>query len=390
MKNIKFILLLSVLLLTTASCRKAETPLAFERVPVTEGLRRPDGSMDGKTTGFYLLNQGNMGSNKASLDWFDAGTGWYYRNLFAALNPQVAMELGDVGNDLQLYRGRLYAVINCSDLVEVMEVRTARHLGSFQIPNCRYIAFDGDYAYVSSYAGPVGLDPNARPGKVVKVDLRTLEIMAECTVGYQPEQLAICTTSAGRRLYVANSGGYRAPDYDHRISIIDLKDFELVEHIETGLNPQLLQLLPGKRLLVSCTGNYKDIPVRTEVIDLENGSRKELDYGISGMSLAGNTLYCYCKDLTGGRQLRWFAVDARTLEVIADPLIRDGSEKTMKVPFAIAAHPEREEFYVTDARDYVTPGKLHCYETDGRLKWSVTTGDIPACIAFTTETVKIE
>jgi hypothetical protein len=38
---------------------------------------------------------------------------------------------------------------------------------------------------------------------------------------------------------------------------------------------------------------------------------------------------------------------------------------------------------VTDAKDYVTPGTLHCFSPDGKRKWSVTTGDIPAHIVFT-------
>lgn len=38
---------------------------------------------------------------------------------------------------------------------------------------------------------------------------------------------------------------------------------------------------------------------------------------------------------------------------------------------------------MTDAKDYVSPGTLHCFSPDGRRKWSVTTGDIPAHIVFT-------
>ena len=40
---------------------------------------------------------------------------------------------------------------------------------------------------MSSYVGPVGLDPNAQLGAVFQVDTATLEITAEVTVGYQPE-----------------------------------------------------------------------------------------------------------------------------------------------------------------------------------------------------------
>ena len=82
-----------------------------------------------------------MGSNKATLDYFDFTTGIYTKNMYAATNPQVVSELGDVGNDLQIYGNKLYAVLNTSGFVEVMDATTAKHIGMIEIPNCRYITF---------------------------------------------------------------------------------------------------------------------------------------------------------------------------------------------------------------------------------------------------------
>ena len=67
------------------------------------------------------------------------------------------------------------AVINCSNLVEVMDVETARHIAEIPLPNCRYITFDGGYAYVSSYAGAVEFDPEYRRGYVAKIDTVTMQ-----------------------------------------------------------------------------------------------------------------------------------------------------------------------------------------------------------------------
>ena len=50
--------------------------------------------------GFYLINEGNMGSNKATLDYFDETTGTFHKNIYAERNPNVVKELGDVGNDV--------------------------------------------------------------------------------------------------------------------------------------------------------------------------------------------------------------------------------------------------------------------------------------------------
>ncbi len=117
-----------------------------------------------------------MGSNKATLDYFDYETGIYHKNIYAERNPGVVQELGDVGNDIQIYGNKLYAIINCSHFVEVMNVETAKHITQISIPNCRYIVFKDKYAYVSSYAGPVKIDPNARLGYVARVDTTTLTV----------------------------------------------------------------------------------------------------------------------------------------------------------------------------------------------------------------------
>lgn len=88
-----------------------------------------------------------------------------------------------------------------------MEAATAKRIKQIEIPNCRYIVFDKEYAYVSSYVSPVQIDPNAPLGAVFKVDTTTLEVVDEVTVGYQPEEMEI----RFGKLYVANSGGYRVP-----------------------------------------------------------------------------------------------------------------------------------------------------------------------------------
>ena len=57
--------------------------------------------------GMYLLNEGNMGSNKCTLDFYDSTTGKYHRNIYAERNPSVVKELEVVCcNQLfQFYRG---------------------------------------------------------------------------------------------------------------------------------------------------------------------------------------------------------------------------------------------------------------------------------------------
>lgn len=361
------------------SCRKGDYVLPSEDVNVN-----PWEKVSGDIHGFFLLNEGNMGSNKASIDYYSYSDGVYSRNIFGERNPNEIKDLGDVGNDIKIYGSRLWSVINCSNYVEVMDVRTARHIAKIAVPNCRYLAFSGNYAYVSAYAGPVQLDPNARIGMVVKIDTLTCLVVDSCIVGYQPEEMAV----VGNKLYVANSGGYRAPNYDRTVSVIDLVSFKEMYKIEVAIN--LHRIRPDRygNLYVSSRGDYYNVPSKTYVIDTDTD--KVVDslpfLQNSNMAMYGDSLFVYSNDfsyVTNSWDISYAILDTRTRQIVTRNFIKDGTENDIKVPYALAVNPANGEFFVSDAKDYVSPGVLHCYSKDGVRKWSVSTGDIPAHIVFT-------
>ena len=360
-----------------AACREAE-----EIIPST--ATQTDGAEQLQNiSGFYLLNEGNMGSNKCTLDYFDYSSGIYRKNIFPERNPGVVQELGDVGNDIGIYGGKLYAVINCSHFVEVMDARTCRHITQVSVPNCRSLAFDGGYVYVTSFAGPVQVNPNARLGYVARIDTLTMEVVDTCTVGYQPEQLAVC----GGKLYVANSGGYRVPDYDRTVSVIDLTTFRVVKTIDVAPNLQCVAA-DTKRgtVYVSSRGDYTTVVSAIHVIDTRTDEVTDnIPVPCSNMSLCGDSLYIISQNLSwhaDASSAQYVVYDIRQQEIVSHSFITDGTEADIAVPYGLAVNPENGDILVTDARDYVTPGRLHCYSPDGRRKWIVTTGDIPAHITF--------
>ncbi len=337
---------------------------------------------EGNTSGFYLLNEGNMGSNKCTLDFYDASRGVYKRNIYGETNPGVVQSLGDVGNDLQIYDGKLYAVVNGSNLIEVMDAATAKHITQISIPNCRYIVFNGGYAYVTSFAGPIQLDPNARIGYVAKIDTHTMTVVDTVHVGYQPEQMAVCNG----KLYVANSGGYRVPNYDNRVSVIDLKLFRLERHIKAGINLYRVKADPYGYVWVSSRGDYYGVTSKTYVIDSRTQKVTDsLDIANTNMTLCGDTLLAYGSqwNYTSGKQeVCYCMISTKTRKVISNSIITDGTEKGIAIPYGLAVNRKTREIFITDARDYVSPGRVYCFSPEGKRKWDATTGDIPAHFAF--------
>ena len=338
--------------------------------------------------GFYLLNEGNMGSNKASLDYYDFTTATYARNFYAFRNPSVPKELGDVGNDLQIYGSRLYAVINCSNKIEVMTAESAQRIGQINLPNCRYLCFEGGYGYCTSYAGPVVLGKeHAQLGYVARFDTATLTIDRTCLVGYQPDGMAVIDG----KLYIANSGGYLAPDYETTLSVINLETFTETERIEVAPNLQYVIADRYGQLWVSSRGDNNALPASLICLDLQgSGYQKAAEFTlpIGDVCLCGDSLYVIGKAFnmtTFEEETTYTIIHTATREVVTDCFISDGTQQSIRQPYGVAVHPVTRDIYVTDAKDYVTPGMLHCYSPQGILRWSVRAGDIPAHIAFSVE-----
>jgi len=332
--------------------------------------------------GFYLLNEGNMNMNKASLDYFDYATGTYRRNIYGQANPQATLGLGDVGNDMAIYGSKLYAVINCSNKVEVMDVKTNKRLKVIDVRNCRYITFANGKAYVSAYDGEVQLGEVSPNGFVVEIDTLTLAITRTVQAGRQPEGVAV----VGDKLYVANSGAYSPPNYERTVSVIDLNAFTKIRDIEVAPNLHRLEADAYGNLWVSSRGDHFNEPSKLFVIDTQiDAIKKTFDTACSNFSIAGDTVYIIGSEFdytTYESVISYSMINIKTETLLAGSFIPKSVGDAIKTPYGIAVDPVSKNIYITDATDYVSPGKLYCVDKDGNTLFTVTTGDIPAHITF--------
>lgn len=374
------ILLLLSLLVVFLSCRK-DVELQLSDIAFV------DAGSGVNYAGFYLLNEGNMGSNKSSLDYFDFSTGSYKRNIYAEINPTVPKELGDVGNDLQIYGQKLYAVINASNKIEVMDARSAKRIGQIDIPNCRYVAFHEQFAYVTSYAGPIEINPDyTQRGFVAKIDTATLQIIDKCIVGFQPDGIAV---SKGK-IYVANSGGYMGSGnlerYERTVSVIDIATFSEEKRIDVDYNLHRIKTDKRGDLWVTSRGsNTNNYPSRLFLIDEQKQEvTRSFEIPVSNYWLDGDSLYLFRaeRNAANKEQISFALINTNTKEITNKKFITDGTDEQFEMPYGIMVHPDTKDIYITDAGDYVNPGFLYCFDKQGKKKWSVKTGDIPAHFAL--------
>ena len=389
--SLKFVLLSSLVLLS--SCRNDVMVVPMEDIN-TGGK-----AVKSEIVGMYLLNEGNMGSNKSTLDYLDLSasdsTVHYLRNIYSERNPSAVMSLGDVGNDCQIYGSRLWLVINCSNKVEVARAEDAVRIGKVDIPNCRYVAFKDGYAYVSSYVGSVyGVKSqesgNSRSplGSIYKVDTLTLQKTDSCAVGYQPEEVAII----GDQLFVANSGGYQGmtgQGYESTVSVVDLKTMQETDRIEVAPNLHRLRADRYGQLWVTARGNYMDESSTIYWLVKDAKGRMtvggHLNQSVSDLCIVGDSLYFYgsqWSEVTMKNTVTYGIINVRTHEIVSTSLSDAPEISKIRMPYGIIVNPIHRDFYLMDAKNYVSSGELLHFLPDGTFDWKVKTGDIPAHAAF--------
>lgn len=395
-----FVLTAAVIL--TGSCMNSKPPVGVLPEP-------------GELGRLYILNEGVMGMGNSSIDFYDFADGTYVSDAFPAANPDVPFGLGDTGNDLAVYGGKLWAVMNGSDLVEVMDASTMEHIRAIDVPACRDIAFSGRYAYVTSWAGNVS-DDGDRTGMVYRIDINSLSIAGTVEVGYQPEDIAVLDG----KIYVANSGGM-TDGYDNRLSIIDEESFSLERTVEIAAN--ICDIAPDAygRLWISSPGDYYSVHSGIYVYDTASGAVLQSGAGVSFKSESGvvfqqesgsaiqsepgaNILPEWINDIrvssmysTGshlwvlGNENEWdytagagkyclYIIDCQALTMTRTELSRTGAESIYN-PYGIWVSPDEKTIAITDAASYTEPGYILFLDANLNFVSSFQTGFLPGHFA---------
>lgn len=387
MENLKFatkclkaavILCCSTLFLFT-SCREDEPTPPIKVEHVGEGL-----DYEGYA-GIYILNEGTMGANTASVDYLDFATGKYLKNLYPQRNPDVAMELGDIATDMAIYGSKMYIVVNGSNKVEVVNPSNMKRIAKIDIPNCRYLLFDNGKVYVSSYVGAITIDPEAPKGAVYRIDTASLQVTGTVEVGYQPEEMA----TDGKKIYVANSGGYRTPNYDNTVSVIDIASFSEESKIPVAINLLRLKRDHYDQLWVSSRGNFGDVHSTLNILKRGSDNNfvldKQLPIPCSNFDIQGDSLFYYSSEwnnATQSMETTFGIVNIKTHEKISDKFVQLPSDLTLQNPYGISIYGNTGDIFLTDAKDFTTSGALICFDSKGNFKWQKDTGIVPNKIIF--------
>ena len=175
------------------------------------------------------------------------------------------------------------------------------------------------------------------------------------------------------------------PNYENTVSVIDLTTFKEVKRIEVVNNLHHLRADRHGQLWVTSRGDYYEQPSRLYCVDTKTEEVTDsVDVAVSDLWLDGDSLYVYGTEwnyVTMDNTITYSIVNVRTHEVVSSRFVTD-EQVQITIPYGVMVHPVTKDIYLTDAKNYVSPGALWCLDKEGKKKWTVRTGDIPAHFAL--------
>jgi len=323
-------------------------------------IAQKSGSPIPERAGLYVLNQGGFGDNNSTLTYYNYASKQLIPDFFAQANP--GKQLGDTGNDIEIYGSRMYIVVNNSNVVDVANAKTGVLIGQVQIHQCRSIVFNAGNAFVTSY-----------DGEVLVVDTASLAITKYIYVGRDPEQMVI----ANNKLYVANSGGLSSVP-DSTVSVISLSSLVEENRIPVISNPVSITADVNGNVYVLSIGNYSTIAGGLTIIDSNADTVLSKPAVNVGFNIPITNLGYEAFFPTADNKIAVYS--SVTKKIVQTNFITDGT--VIKAPYAIQADPTSGEIFITDAVDYQSNGKLDAFDSNGKLEYSLTVGINPGKIAF--------
>lgn len=310
-----------------------------------------------------LLNEGNFGSNDASLSGLDL-VGGISNEVFSTKNGRG---LGSIAQDIQKYGSKVYVVMNESHTVEVMDVNcnSIKQI-SLAGKGPRYIAFEGGKAYVSCY-----------DHSIVKIDTSSLSVESTCTLtGMKPEGLTI----QNGKLWVVH--GWETTDvFDSTLSIVNLNTFTEEQTLVVGLNPNLVKNLNNNEIVITCKGNYGNTPASLTIVNTQTLEVRKINTPVENFDIQNGMIYGYESSYSyesQGYTINFKKINPTNGDVT--PILQDYAN-TFTQPYCISINPKNGDFLISNS-PWGSLGDLYCIDANGNQKWKVETGFFPSKILY--------
>lgn len=334
-----------------------------------------DTGSGGSGAGVFVVNEGNFGKGNGSLSFYDPALKQVANNVFEVVNGKP---LGDTPNDIAIRDGKAWIVVNNSQRIEVIDTLTRRSVGAVQFA-------DGGSPYTITLdaAGAYGYVPLFLGNALAKVNLTSMKVEKLVEVGGNPTEVAL----ANGKAYVTNSGGDAAFDgMGSQVAVVNVATMSVDKLIQVGDRPTSIVAAPNGDLVVLCTGFWDDYT--TEGADESTpGSIVVIDSKID------KVVEQIPLDAAPGDRMKlspngsaYFLIGSQVVGF--DTSLRAVQATPIKAPagvfgfYGIGVDPTTGAIYVTDAKDFVTPGDVYVFEPTGTQLDKFAADIIPRAFGF--------
>ncbi|AEA42028.1 YncE family protein [Fluviicola taffensis] len=315
--------------------------------------------------GMLVLNEGLFQQNNSTLGWLNFSDNSYTSNFF---EQKTDRSLGDTGNDLDVYGGKIYIIVNVSSTIEILDRYTGNSIHQISMiangtpKQPRSIVFSGSKAYITCYDGFVDV-----------LDTTSLSITARIPVGANPEGLAV----SNGKLFVANSGGLNFPNVDSTLSVIDLGSNQEITRITVGKNPGSVQKDANGEIYVISRGDYAGIPSRMHRVNPNTNTLvQSFNFDAGGIYPFNNQfLISYHDFASGENEIALFDPNSESL-INPQYISTAGIQTLYGIHYSSITH----KIYCMDAKNYTVTGQIHVYSSSGIFETTYNVGLNPSKI----------
>ena len=329
-----------------SSCGDDDDDDIIDPTPQVDNTQKP------KTTSMvFILNEGLMNKNNSCLDLYSPETKSLTAKIFTKANGEV---IGDTGQDLIGYGGRLYLSVNGSKYFAKLD-ENGKLLEKYEFSEAegdpRQVIANGQYVYVTLYSG-----------NVARFDTTSLKNPTLVQVGANPEGMAI----KGDQLLVCNSGW----GSDNRLSVIDIPTFTLNRHVELVNNLQAVTVAGDSVYVTYYDANYA---INTLNVDLS----KDIFYSTANatkMAFHGDLLYCansateYDQYWNPTTHTTFYVKNPKTGIVVNNKFIEEQYAKELEsaTVYLFEIDPNNGNIYV-GISDMQTDGTIYVFDIEGHF-----------------------
>src|SRR5690554_103284 len=348
MTSINYFFVFVVLIAFTA-CKKDDPKYEPREEPFANGL--------------LTLSEGLFHQNNSTLSWIDLSTQTIEYDVFEEINGR---KIGDTGNDMILYGGKIYMTVSTSSTVEILDkstLKSVKHIPfdyNNKIQQPRYLAAHKGKVYVTSF-----------DGYVTAIDTASLKVTKRVKVGRNPEGICVYDNA----LYVANSGGLDPDNVDSTVMKIDIPTFTVTDTFVVGKNPGRLIADDYGTIYVVKRGDFFQNPSELVGINTANGAVNNLGISATSFAKRGDYLYLSFYNFTNGTSsVSIFNCASQSIEV--DNFISNADIETL---YGVFPYKE-DQLICIDAMNFTNSGYLRFFNAQGQLTESINIGLNPNTI----------